>query len=85
MLFLMSLIGCSQVIKTEYIEPYVPGLPARGEYMPVRWFMIEGHYCVNKEEAINLLWNREIDLLYQKELELIIRGLHERGASKNSK
>ena len=78
-LFCMSLIGCSskQIVKTEYIRQQVPDLPQEPEYYPVVWHNKLGFYCLDAENAKNLLKNRELDKGYQEEMKTILQSLKE--------
>jgi hypothetical protein len=84
----VSLIGCStrQIVKTEYIRQQVAGLPKEPEYYPVQWQHppvspltkggIEGGgYCLDEDNAKNLLKNRELDKGYQEEMRRILEGM----------
>jgi hypothetical protein len=75
-LFCTSLIGCSsskQIVKTEYIKQQVSELPKEPEYYEVKWQEKNGIYCVDKDNAKNLLKNRELDKGYQEEMREILK------------
>ncbi len=74
-LCLLSLIGCSRLVQTKYIKPEIPDIPEKPEYYDVQWFKIDSNYCVNKENAKNLLKNKAIDDAYQQKLRLILQSL----------
>jgi hypothetical protein len=76
-LFLLSLTACSgnQVVRTEYIRPYIPELPEEPEYYTVKWQRLEGRYCLDPDNAKSLLKNIELMKGYQDELREIIGGL----------
>ena len=77
-LCLICLTACSserQVIKTEYIKQQIPPLPAEPQYYPVEFRKIDNNYCLDAQNAKNLLKNRELDKGYQQELREILQGL----------
>ncbi len=53
----------------------VPDLPAPPEYYTVRFEPVDGFYCLDPENAGNLLKNRELDKGYQEELRTILMNL----------
>ena len=89
MLSCMSLTACSsrQIIKTEYIKQQIPELPKEPEYYSVQWQVItplhppldkggiERGYCVDADNAKNLLKNRELGKGYQQELKIILEQI----------
>jgi len=78
-LFCLSLISCSPVVKgmvkTEYIKQEIPELPEEPSYYKVEWHKVNGSYCVDKENAKNLLKNIELMRGYSQELRLILEEL----------
>lgn len=75
-LFLMLLPGCSNpIVKTEYIKPTIPELPAPPDYYEVIWQKIGELYCTNGQGAKNLLKNWELDKDYVTQHREIIEGL----------
>lgn len=81
MLFCVSLTACSrQIVKTEYIKQQVPELPKEPEYYPVIWVNrligeSVNRYCLDAENAKNLLKNRELEKGYQRELRKILEQI----------
>jgi len=76
MIFLMLLVGCSSpIVKTEYIKPTVPALPAPPDYYEVVWQKVDGLYCVDSGNAKNLLKNRILDKGFVEQHQEIIEGL----------
>ena len=89
MLFCASLTACSprQAVKTEYIKQTIPELPKEPEYYPEKWQVItplhppldkggiERGYCVDADNAKNLLKNRELGKGYQQELKIILEQI----------
>ncbi|MBI3584213.1 MAG: hypothetical protein HY096_09750 [Nitrospinae bacterium] len=63
------------MIRTEYIYPQIPELPAEPEYYEVRWIGKDGLYCIDADNAKNLLKNIELMKGYQEEMMLIMEGL----------
>ncbi len=76
-LFCLSLIGCSsnQVVRTEYIRPDIPPIPEEPEYYNVQWQKINKSYCLDADNAINLLKNIEFMKGYQLELKTMLEEL----------
>jgi hypothetical protein len=81
-LFLLSLTACSgnQVVRTEYIRPDIPELPEEPEYYIVKWQKVGAYgdtplYCLDADDAKNLMKNIELMKGYQDELREIIEGL----------
>ena len=76
MVFLIILTGCSsKIIEYRYIEPIIPEEPVRLQYFDVRWEKVGDKYCVDRDNALNLLHNRAIDELYIQEMREILRSL----------
>ena len=76
MISLMLLVGCSsQIVKTEYIKPTVPALPAPPDYYEVAWRKVGELYCVDADNAKNLLKNKRLQDDYTEQHEAIIEGL----------
>lgn len=79
-------MGCgasNQVIKTEYIRCDIPEIPEMPQYTPVIWNMRDGLYCLNRDNAINLLKNIELERAYCNDLMIIIKGVRD-GQDNNS-
>ena len=75
-LSLVSWAGCSSPIrKTEYAKPTIPELPAPPEYYEVVWQKVDGLYCVDANNAKNLLKNRILDKGFVEQHQEIIEGL----------
>lgn len=72
-------MGCSsqQIVKTEYIKQYVPELPTEPNYYSVKWNMLNMYYCLDLENAKNLLKNYELMRGYQVEMRTILERLKE--------
>lgn len=82
---LMLLTGCihqSKIVKTEYIKPEIPPLPESPQYYSVEFLKKDDLYCLDRENAKNLLKNRELDKAYQEELRTIIESLRENGTQR---
>lgn len=87
-LCLICLTACTsmrQIVKTEYIYQQVPPLPALPEYYSVQFKSVEwapgqDNYCLDPENAKNLLKNRELDKGYMEEMREILKGLKKIGA-----
>lgn len=77
MLFCVSLTACKQIIKTEYIKQQIPELPKEPEMYPVAWAGVNGMYCVDAENAKNLLKNWELNKGNRQELRKILEQLKE--------
>ena len=75
MLSLIVLMGCSAITKTVYIKPEIPEPPAKPEYYRVIFQKQNELYCIDEDNAKNLLKNREIDKAYQEEMSGILEGL----------
>lgn len=78
MLSLASLTGCTQgnqIVKTEYIRQEIPSIPAMPEYYPVSFTERDECYCIDAENAKNLLKNRELEKGYEEELKDILNQL----------
>lgn len=73
--FLMGCTSTRQIVKTEYIKQQAPPLPVEPEYYSVDFKNIQGNYCLDPENAKNLLKNRELDKGYQEEMREILQGL----------
>lgn len=72
MTFVLSFTGCSnQVVKTVYIKPDFE-IPVEPTYYSVDWTKIEDNYCVDKENAKNLLKNYLILRTYNQELKKLL-------------
>lgn len=71
----MSLIGCSTIVKTEYIKQQIPELPKEPTYFNVIWQGKDGLYCTDADNAKNLLKNVEIDRAYGNDLKTILEQL----------
>lgn len=58
-LCLLSLTACSHapLVKTEYIRPEVPAIPAMPQMYDVRFQASGGCYCLDEDNAKNLLKN----------------------------
>jgi len=76
-LYCLSLIGCSgnQIVRTEYIKPQIPEIPEEPGYYSVKWHEESGNYCVDADNAKNLLKNIELMRGYQHELKTILEEL----------
>jgi hypothetical protein len=72
----VSLAGCSSpVVKTEYVKPTIPELPAEPDYYEIIWQKIGDLYCVDGQNAKNLLKNRILDKDFVQQHQEIIEGL----------
>jgi hypothetical protein len=67
-----------QIVKTEYIKQQVPEPPAEPAYYTVTWQAGDGRYCLDPENAKNLLKNTEIMKANKNEMRGILIDL--RGA-----
>ena len=76
-LCLILLTGCGTITKTIYIEKEIPYIPTKPEYYSVEWQSMTGLYCIDEDNAINLLKNRELDKSYQEEIRNILENLKE--------
>ena len=75
-LSLVSWAGCSSpIVKTEYVKPTIPELPAAPDYYEVIWQKVDGLYCVDSDNAKNLLKNRILDKDFIGQHRSIIEGL----------
>ena len=77
MLFLIGSIGCSskQIVKPEIIKPTLAEIPAKPNYVPVKWEKVGDKYCtVSVQDAINLLNDVAIKSGRENDLELILNG-----------
>lgn len=75
MIFWIALTGCSTIHSIEYIKQSIPELPEAPDYYSVMWQKWDGNYCVDEDNAKNLLKNRTLDKGYQMELKDILEGL----------
>ena len=78
MLSLTSLTGCTQgnqIVKTDYIRQEIPSIPASPEFYPVSFIKRDEYYCIDAENARNLLKNRELEKGYQDELKEILNQI----------
>ena len=77
MIFLMlSMAGCSNpIVKTEYIKPTIPELPAPPDYYEVTWQKVGELYCVDGRGAKGILKNWELSKDYVAQHREIIEGL----------
>lgn len=73
LIFLM--VGCSSIVKTVYIKQELPYIPEKPDYYGVTFHEIERRYCLDENNAKNLLKNRILDLGYMEELRKILDGL----------
>lgn len=71
-LCVISLISCSAIVRTEYVKPIIPSLPEKPVYYSV---VFDNDLKLTEQYARNLLKNRELDLGYTRQLEIIIEGL----------
>lgn len=74
-LITIVMFGCSSIVKTVYIKQELPYIPEKPDYYGVTFYEIEGGYCLNEDNAKNLLKNRILDLGYMEELRKILEGL----------
>ena len=77
MIFLMLLmVGCgSPIVKTEYIKPTIPELPAPPDYYEVAWQKVGELYCVDGQGAKGMLKNWELSKDYVAQHQQIFEGL----------
>ena len=78
MLCWTPLTGCTparQIVKTEYVYQTVPPLPAEPEYYPVVFGRCAEGYCLDEENAKNLLKNMAIEDAHTAELKGILEDL----------
>jgi hypothetical protein len=69
-------MSCSgPIVKTEYVKPTIPELPAEPDYYEVIWNKVGDLYCVDARGAKNLLKNRELDKDFVQQHQEIIEGL----------
>lgn len=76
MLFLMSLTGCSAV-KTQYVACPIPEVPKKPAMLPVKFEKCPPNYCLDRENAVNLLTNIELMKSYTNDLLLILQQIQE--------
>jgi len=90
----LSLIGCSplglttsKIVKTEYVRPELQEVPEEPSYYKVEFFETNGSYCLDPENAKNLLKNIELMRGYCSELKLILESLQwkDNGTKKETK
>lgn len=78
-----TLMGCTpkkELVKTEYIRPTVPPLPAKPNYYPVKFKSVEWDhgkydYCLDEQGSKNLLRNKALQDGRERDLEGIIEGM----------
>ena len=78
MLCWMPLTGCTpvkQIVKTEYVYPTIPPMPAEPEYYPVVFGRCAEGYYLDEENAKNLLKNLAIEDAHTADLKIILEGL----------
>ena len=78
MLCWMPLTGCTpakQIVRTEYVYPTIPPLPAEPEYYPVVFGRCAEGYCLDEKNAKNLLKNLAIEDAHTADLKIILEGL----------
>jgi hypothetical protein len=82
----LSLIGCSpfrlttsKIVKTEYVSPELQEVPEEPSYYRIEFFKTNGSYCLDPENAKNLLKNIELMRGYCSELRLILENLKGEG------
>lgn len=69
-------MSCSgPIVKTEYVKPTIPELPAEPDYYPVVWQKIEELYTLDAKNAKNLLKNWELIKEFVRQHREIIEGL----------
>lgn len=71
----VGMFNCSSIVKTIYLKPELPYIPAKPDYYRVTFHEMERGYCLNEDNAKNLLKNRILDLGYMEELRKILEGL----------
>ena len=70
-------MSCSSnpIARTEYVKPTIPELPAEPDYYEIIWQKIGDLYCVDGQNAKNLLKNRILDKDFVQQHQEIIEGL----------
>jgi hypothetical protein len=74
----MPLTGCTpakQIVRTEYVYPTIPPLPAEPEYYPVVFGRCAEGYCLDEKNAKNLLKNLTIEDAHAADLKSILESL----------
>jgi len=59
-LFLMGSIGCGTISKSVFVKPKPPEMPQEPSYYSVEWKDCDGNYCLDEENAGNLLKNKSL-------------------------
>lgn len=72
MIFSMLLMGCGTLTKTVYVKQTIPPLPTPPDYYSVEW---SGDYCLDEQNAKNLLKNKALIDDYVQQLIALIEGL----------
>ena len=76
-LTLVFVISCAEK-EYVYMEPVFPAIPPEPVYFPVKWKPVNGLYCLDKENARNLLRNVELMRGYQRKLRTILEEYGEK-------
>ena len=77
MISLTSLTGCGDkaLVRTEYVRPTIPALPAKPDHYSVKWKKVGNDYCLDETGAKNHLKNFELDNDHLQQHIEIIEGL----------
>ena len=76
-LILVLSLSCAEK-EYVYVEPVFPSIPPEPVYFPVQWRTVDNLYCLDEENAQNLLKNIELMKGYQKKLKTILEGYSEK-------
>lgn len=73
-------MACSTtpIVRTEYIRPEIPSLPPAPVFYEIRWFLVEGSYCLDAQGARDLLKNIELLRGSDRELRQVLTDLKNR-------
>ncbi|MHB8109763.1 MAG: hypothetical protein ACYDHW_06995 [Syntrophorhabdaceae bacterium] len=74
-LCLTVLTACSSIVRTEYVKPTIPEMPAAPVYSKVQWQKVGDLYCTTAEGAKDVMRNHLLCKDDAGQCRMVIEGL----------